>query len=121
MDIDSALLNKHVAAPDIVEQLRGGLIERFAKYDATSLRKVIITGHSDRIGTPAANIKISKQRAAAVKTFLIHAGIDTDILETSGVGSVSRVKHCAGKTKSAKLKSCLAPNRRVEIEIIGAT
>ena len=120
MDIDSALLNKHGAAPDIVEQLRGGLIERFAKYDATSLRKVIITGHSDRIGTPAANIKISKQRAAAVKTFLIHAGIDTDILETSGVGSVSPVKHCVGKTKSAKLKSCLAPNRRVEIEI-GAT
>lgn len=99
----------------------GGLLERFAKYDATSLRKVIITGHSDRIGKPAANVLISTKRAEAVRAFLIRAGIDTDILEIAGVGSVSPIKHCTGKAKTAKLKACLAPNRRVEIEIIGAT
>lgn len=99
----------------------GGLLERFAKYDATSLRKVIITGHSDRIGKPAANVMISTKRAEAVKAFLIRAGIDTDILEVAGVGSVSPVKHCAGRARTAKLKTCLAPNRRVEVEIIGAT
>ena len=99
----------------------GGLLERFAKYDATSLRKVIITGHSDRIGKPAANVMISKKRAEAVKAFLIRAGIDTDVLEVAGVGAVSPVKHCTGRARTAKLKTCLAPNRRVEVEIIGAT
>lgn len=99
----------------------GGLLERFAKYDATSLRKVIITGHSDRIGKPAANVMISTKRAEAVKAFLIRAGIDTDILEVAGVGSVTPVKHCRGRARTAKLKTCLAPNRRVEVEIIGAT
>jgi outer membrane protein OmpA-like peptidoglycan-associated protein len=98
-----------------------GLLERFAKYDATSLRKVIITGHSDRIGKPEANVIISTKRAETVKAFLIRAGIDTDILEVAGVGSVSPIKHCMGKAETAILKECLAPNRRVEIEIIGAT
>ncbi len=98
-----------------------GLRERFAKYDPTSFRKVVITGHADRLGKPKSNVAISQQRAAAIKSFLISTGIDTDILEAVGVGSVSPVAHCTGKRKSAKLKFCLAPNRRVEIEIIGAT
>lgn len=96
------------------------LLDRFAKYDSTSLRKVIITGHSDRLGSPSANVKVSEKRATAVKAFLIGAGIDADIIKTAGVGSVAPLKHCLGKTKSTKLKSCLAPNRRVEIEIMGA-
>lgn len=98
-----------------------GLLDRFAQYDKTSLRKVIITGHSDRLGAQATNLKLSEQRAFSIKAFLIGAGIDADILETAGVGAVSPIKHCVGKTNSAKLKSCLAPNRRVEIEIIGVT
>lgn len=102
------------------EALRG-LRERFAKYDPTSFRKVVITGHADRLGKPKSNVAISQKRASAVKSFLISTGIDPDILEAVGVGSVSPVAHCTGKRKSAKLKSCLAPNRRVEIQIIGAT
>ena len=98
-----------------------GLLERFAKYDMMSLRKVIITGHSDRLGKQSINLTLSEQRAFSIKAFLINAGIDADILETAGVGAASPVKHCVGEAKRAKLKSCLAPNRRVEIEIIGAT
>jgi outer membrane protein OmpA-like peptidoglycan-associated protein len=96
------------------------LLDRFAKYDSTSLRKVIITGHSDRLGSPSANVNVSEKRAMAVKAFLIGAGIDADIIMTAGVGSVAPLKHCLDKTKSTQLKSCLAPNRRVEIEIMGA-
>ena len=99
-----------------------GLLDRFAKYDKTSLRKVIITGHSDRLGNASSNIKVSEKRASSVKAFLIGAGIDADILTTAGVGSVAPIKHCTGKSnKASNLKTCLAPNRRVEIEIIGAT
>ena len=98
-----------------------GLRERFGKYDPTSFRKVVITGHADRLGKPKSNVAISLKRASAIKSFLISTGIDPDILEAVGVGSVSPVAHCTAKDKSAKLKSCLAPNRRVEIEIIGAT
>ncbi len=102
------------------EALRG-VRERFAKYDSTSFRKVVITGHADRLGNPKSNVAISQKRASAVKSFLISTGIDPDILEAVGVGSVTPVAHCTSKGKSAKLKSCLAPNRRVEVEIIGAT
>ncbi len=98
-----------------------GLRERFAKYDPTSFRKVVITGHADRLGKPKSNVAVSQLRASAIKSLLTSSGIDPDILEAVGVGSVSPVAHCPGKRKTAKLKSCLAPNRRVEIEIIGAT
>lgn len=98
-----------------------GLRDRFAKYDPTSFRKIVITGHADRLGKPKSNVTISLNRASAIKSYLISTGIDPDILEAVGVGSVSPVAHCAGRGKAAKLKSCLTPNRRVEIEIIGAT
>lgn len=80
----------------------GGLRDRFAQYDPTSFPKVVITGHSDRLGKPKSNVAISLNRASAIKSYLISTGIDPDILEAVGVGSVSPVAHCTGRGISGK-------------------
>ena len=53
--------------------------------DRPALR-VRIAGHTDRVGEPEKNQVLSEQRAAAVKTFLMQAGIAPDRMETVGYG-----------------------------------
>ncbi|GGY86381.1 OmpA family protein [Pseudoduganella plicata] len=83
----------------------------------TSLTGITITGHADRIGSKTYNQKLSEQRAASVKTYLVGKGVAADRLETQGKGEDEPVVQCNDK-KRADLIKCLEPNRRVEVEQI---
>ena len=45
-----------------------------------------IAGHTDRVGEPDKNHRLSEQRAPAVKAFLVQAGIGMGRLEVLGYG-----------------------------------
>ena len=77
-------------------------------------QKIQITGHSDRIGPAAYNMRLSEKRAAAVQEYLVSQGVVPDFIETKGVGSAFPVVTCEGK-RGAALVECLAPNRRAEV------
>jgi outer membrane protein OmpA-like peptidoglycan-associated protein len=70
--------------------------------------KLKIEGHTDNVGGSAANLVLSQQRAAAVKTWLVKAGISQDRLSTSGHGDSQPV--AANDTEDGRGK-----NRRVEL------
>ncbi len=80
-----------------------------------------VTGHTDRIGSHAYNKKLSMHRAEAVKAYMVEsAGIPADKIEAVGVdGSdpVTKPGECKGKKVTRKLIACLAPDRRVEVEV----
>jgi OmpA-OmpF porin, OOP family len=68
-----------------------------------------IQGHTDNVGQPAANLKLSQDRAAAVKAYLVQTlGIPAGRLTTSGFGDS---KPIAPNTAEAGR----AQNRRVEL------
>ncbi len=91
------------------------LDETVAKIKANpELKMVIVTGHTDRIGSKAYNQKLSEKRAAIVKEYLVSQGIDPAIISSVGKGESEPVEACKGVT-GKKLISCLAPNRRVVI------
>ena len=48
--------------------------------------RIMVEGHTDSTSTPAHNKDLSARRAAAVKTYLVTAGIPAARLETSGFG-----------------------------------
>ena len=74
----------------------------------TSL-KLEIQGHTDNVGGAAANLKLSQDRAAAVKAYLVqNFGIAADRLTTAGFGDT---KPIADNTSDAGR----AQNRRVEL------
>ncbi len=80
---------------------------------------IIAVGYADRIGSPDYNQKLSVRRAESVKAHLVSRGIDANRIFTDGKGEANPVTggSCTGGGQA--LKDCLAPDRRVEIEVAG--
>lgn len=116
-DFDSSAIKPtgKLAIDKFAEELRG------ANYAV-----ITVTGHTDRIGSHAYNLKLSTQRAEAVKAYLIEsANIPADKISASGVDGafpLTKPEDCVSPKKAAKkaskeLIACLAPDRRVEVEV----
>jgi OmpA-OmpF porin, OOP family len=82
---------------------------------------VRVVGHTDRIGSVAGNQKLSEQRAKDVVAYLQSKGLKADSVEAVGVGKSQPLASvvCSDKLPKAKLAACLAPNRRVTVEVKG--
>ena len=105
---------------NISEEGKAALDEAAAKIKANpELKAVIVTGHTDRIGSDAYNHKLSHRRAVQVKDYLAAQGVDPSIIEAVGKGEEEPVVQCTGNKVTKKLISCLQPNRRVEIRAEG--
>ena len=77
------------------------IMKAFPKVD------VKIEGHTDNVGNEAANLMLSKSRAASVKTYLVGHGVAESRIATNGFGSTKPVADNA--TAEGK-----AQNRRIE-------
>ncbi|HET7363735.1 MAG TPA: OmpA family protein [Burkholderiales bacterium] len=100
---------------DLKPQGRAKLDDVAAKLTDASVTidSMIVTGHTDNVGSAAANQKLSEQRAAAVKTYLVGKGLDGSKIRTQGKGLTQPVAD--NKTAQGR-----AQNRRVEVEVTGA-
>ncbi len=71
-----------------------------------------VEGHSDAIGDPAYNVKLSEARANKVKQWLVdNMGLDTARIQTKGFGSTRLLAPANGTREEQQI------NRRVEIVI----
>ena len=112
-DFDKAILKpegKAAIDSEIVSKLSG--VQR--------LELVLVTGHTDRIGSQQYNQKLSERRADAVRDYLVSRGVPRDRIETLGMGKTQPVPGVVCNQKALMaLIACLAPNRRVEVEVKG--
>jgi outer membrane protein OmpA-like peptidoglycan-associated protein len=72
--------------------------------------KVEIQGHTDSVGSDRRNLKLSQNRAASVRTYLIKQGVDSGRMVPKGYGET--VPIADNRTKDGR-----AENRRVEFVI----
>lgn len=79
-----------------------------------------VTGHADKMGNAAANQKLSEARAKSVALYLKSKGIKAANFTSSGMGDTQPLVNCDMNLAKPALKTCLAPNRRVEVEVTGA-
>ncbi len=86
----------------------------------TKLELVLVTGHTDPIGTQQYNQKLSERRADSVRDYLVSKGVPKDKIETLGMGKTQPIPGVVCKQKNFKeLIACYAPLRRVEVEVKG--
>lgn len=83
---------------------------------------VVVTGHTDRIGSLKYNMGLSERRAVVVKDYLVAAGVDQKVIFWEGKAfkqPIPVTKFCDNKMKRKQLIECLSPNRRVTVEVVG--
>lgn len=85
---------------------------------AGQVQRIVVSGHTDRVGDAASNLRLSQQRAQAVGRALVAEGIPASIVQAQGFGADRPVAQCDQQIR-ADLIACLAPNRRVDIEVHG--
>jgi outer membrane protein OmpA-like peptidoglycan-associated protein len=83
---------------------------------ARETSRVRITGHTDRLGSASFNEELSLARATTVRDHLVQAGVPARGMQVQGKGETEPKVQCEQK-KREELIACLAPNRRVEIEV----
>ncbi len=102
-DFDKSVIRK----PDIAELQKA--VDFVKKYPD---HQISIEGHTDWIGTDKYNQALSERRAAAVKAYLVKAGVaDDQHIKTVGYGESRPIAD--NKTKQGRFE-----NRRVEILIL---
>ncbi len=88
------------------------LLSRIAGVLLTSKgHRIDVYGHTDEVGSEEYNLELSERRAQAVHDYLVKAGIDPNIITTTGFGKSSPL--VPGTDAKAR-----AINRRVEIGIV---
>lgn len=90
------------------------------KATATRREGIVVTGHTDRLGTAAYNDALSLARAHTVRDLLVRQGVDGQRIRAVGAGAGQPVVTCKGLQATPALVSCLQPNRRVDVEVDGA-
>lgn len=111
-DFDRALLR-----PSEKEKLDREVVDRLAGFSA--IEYINVNGYADRLGTARYNQKLSERRAVAAKAYLVSRGVDGSKIETRGFGKTVQVKSCPDIKNRKSLIECLAPNRRVVVDIKG--
>jgi OOP family OmpA-OmpF porin len=90
------------------------LVQVFKEHNVKSAK---IVGYTDRIGAHEYNMKLSSKRADTVKHYLnSKINLEKTPVEMRALGEKDQVKECKGIKGDALIK-CLAPNRRVEVEV----
>ncbi|KMZ12590.1 Outer membrane protein A precursor [Candidatus Burkholderia humilis] len=93
-----------------------------SKVGALNLEVIVATGYTDRIGSDKYNDRLSLRRAQAVKAYLVSKGIEANRIYTEGKGKRDPVTGNSCQQKNRKqFIACLAPDRRVQIEVVGTT
>jgi len=97
------------------------LVARLKGY--SHLKSVEINGYTDFMGKEKYNLVLSQKRADAVKDYFVAGGVPADKVMTEGHGAegATMTEECKSQFKTKKqraaLKSCLEPDRRVELLI----
>lgn len=100
----------------LIAEGKPALDEVAAKIKAhTDVELVLVTGHTDSIGSEAYNQKLSERRANTVKDYLVSQGVDAARLQAVGKGESEPIVDGKDVKGRKNLIAALAPNRRVVI------
>jgi outer membrane protein OmpA-like peptidoglycan-associated protein len=95
---------------ELTDQSRALLPEIFKTVKEHAVPEVIVVGHTDTMGTPAANRELGLRRAGTVRSILIASGLDAATIEVTSHGEGDPLIKTPDETPEPR-------NRRVEIAV----
>lgn len=101
---------------------KAGLDKLTSEINGVNYESVVVTGHTDRVGSTRYNQNLSERRANAVKAYLVSKDVPNNRIRSAGMGEtqpVTKGNDCRGPI-SKTLIACLQPDRRVEVEVAGS-
>ncbi|WP_454675038.1 outer membrane protein assembly factor BamE domain-containing protein [Achromobacter pestifer] len=84
-----------------------------------NVSRIEISAYADRIGSDGYNLALTQKRAMSIQALLERSGFDASIIQARGLGKSSPPVSQCGSLPKAELIRCTAPDRRVEIQVIG--
>jgi outer membrane protein OmpA-like peptidoglycan-associated protein len=121
ISLDSKVLfdfDKAVLKPEGKAAIDSQVVGKLAQIQ--KLEVVLVSGHTDPLGSDAHNQKLSERRAETVRDYLVSKGVPKDKIEALGLGEKQLVPGVVCEQKNLKEKiACLQPHRRVEIQAKG--
>ncbi len=85
-------------------------LDKVAELLVTKNFSLKLAGHTDNVGSDDANLKLSKDRAEAIKSYLVAKGANPSRIEATGYGKTQPI--ASNKTVAGRQK-----NRRVEFTL----
>lgn len=82
-----------------------------------AISSISVLGYTDRLGSDAYNDTLSQQRADAVMAYLTDQGVPADLMTAKGLGKSDPVTTGCTDMARAALIACLAPDRRVTVQV----
>jgi OmpA-OmpF porin, OOP family len=101
---------------------KAALDKLVGELDGVDYESILVSGHTDRLGSHQYNQKLSERRAATVNSYLVSKGIPDSRTTSAGNGEsqpVTKIGDCKGPL-SKKLIACLQPDRRVDVAVSGS-
>lgn len=92
------------------------LVPAFTEYSETNLD---IFGYTDSSGNAASNLKLSKSRAASVKSYLISKGLVAGRINTTGLGIADPIasnETVDGKSQNRRVEFAITANKKMTEE-----
>jgi OOP family OmpA-OmpF porin len=89
------------------------------RNDYTYINHIHVIGHADPLGSPAANERLSAERANTVRRHIESVSQISARVTSEGRGSRQPVVKTCGKAVTASAIACNQPNRRVLVEVVG--
>ena len=80
------------------------------------IAQIHIAGYSDSLGGGDYDLALSERRAYAVQEYLVAKGVLQVLIHAEGRGKSDAIKLCPPMPRAA-LIACLAPNRRVVVQV----
>ncbi|CAL4326391.1 OmpA family protein [Buchnera aphidicola] len=120
------VFNENINFPFNSTELKPIAYDKLAQLDQNIKKKnlnnisIVLSGYSDRLGDDEYNQKLSEDRAYSVKNYLTSKGFSRNQITIQGMGKSYSLTNqvCNDIENKPLLISCLAPDRRVEIEIL---
>ncbi len=95
----------------LLESARSSLVEVVDLLQSEPEKKIRIEGHTDSVGSPEANLELSRQRAESVRLALIDLGVGEDRVTSVGLGEDFPIA-------SNESEEGRARNRRVDVILL---